>query len=265
MRSITLTSFGGLDALELVDMPEPDPGEGEEVVEVRAVALGRWDLLAPGGWFVELGGWGEFPQVQGWDFAGETAGGRRVLGFVAQPWMKVGALAERIAVPSAVLAELPDGLDWAAGSALPVCALTARQLLDTAGVESGDLVLITGAAGMVGGFAVQLARGRGARVIGAVRTPDAQEARRLGAEATVDSGEPCRPSCAGCGAPARTRAWTQWVWPRRGGACGTAARSSRRRPRRYPARRAASPRRRWRYGPTPGRCTNWPVVPRPGS
>ena len=190
MRAIRLTSFGGLDALELIDMREPSPGEGEEVVEVRAVALGRRDLLAPEGWFVELGGSREFPQVQGWDFAGDTAGGRRVLGFVAQPWMKVGALAERIAVPSALLAELPDELDWTAGSSLPVCALTARQLVDTAAVERGDLVLITGAAGIVGGFAVELARRRGARVIGAVRTRDAEEARRLGVEATVDSGEP---------------------------------------------------------------------------
>ena len=66
MRAISLTSFGGLDALELIDMPEPSPGEGEEVVKVRAVALGRWDLLAPEGWFVELGGSSEFPQVQGW-------------------------------------------------------------------------------------------------------------------------------------------------------------------------------------------------------
>ena len=74
MRATTLTSFGGLDALELIDIQEPNPGEGEQVVEVRAVALGRWDLLAPEGWFVELGGSSEFPQVQGWDFAGETAG-----------------------------------------------------------------------------------------------------------------------------------------------------------------------------------------------
>ena len=104
--------------------------------------------------------------------------------------MKVGALAERIAVPSALLTELPDGLDWTAGSSLPVCALTARQLVDTAAVQEGDLVLITGAAGTVGGFAVELACRRGARVIGAVRIRDTEEARRLGVEATVDSGEP---------------------------------------------------------------------------
>ena len=110
MRAVILTSFGGLEALELADLPEPTPGEGEEVVSVRAVALGPWDLSAADGYFRQLGGSTAFPQVQGWDFAGETADGRRVLGFTAQPWMGVGALAEQIAMPAALLAPLPDGL-----------------------------------------------------------------------------------------------------------------------------------------------------------
>ena len=136
-----------------------------------------------------MGGSGEFPQVQGWDFAGETADGRRVLGFVAQPWMGVGALAEQIAVPSAILAPLPDALGYPEGSALPVCALTARLLVDAAAISEGDLVLVTGAAGMVGGFAAQLAGGRGARVVAAVRDADADEARRLGAETVLTADE----------------------------------------------------------------------------
>jgi hypothetical protein len=78
MRAIRLSSFGGPDALELTEIPEPSPADGEEVVDVRAVALGRWDLLAPEGWFAALGRSGEFPQVQGREFAGE-AGARRVL------------------------------------------------------------------------------------------------------------------------------------------------------------------------------------------
>ena len=126
-----------------------------------------------------MGGSSDFPQIQGWDFAGETSDGRRVLGFVPAPWMGAGALAERISVPSSILAPLPDSLGFPEGSALPVCALTARLLVDGAGVSEGDLVLVTGAAGMVGGFAAQLAVGRGARVIGAVRDSDADEARRL--------------------------------------------------------------------------------------
>ena len=189
MRAVILTSFGGLDALELADLPEPAVAEGEEVVSIRAVALGPWDLSAADGYFRELGGSTVFPQVQGWDFAGETATGHPVLGFTAQPWMGVGALAERIAVPAALLAPLPDGLDWAHGAALPVSALTARLLTQAAKVSGRDLVLVTGAAGMVGGMAVQLARASGARVVAAVRDSDVAQARSLGAAATVNTGD----------------------------------------------------------------------------
>lgn len=187
MRAVVLTSFGGLDALELADVPEPSPADGEEIVHVRAVALGPWDRQATEGYFTQLGGTTEFPQIQGWDFAGETDDGRRVVGFVAQPWMRGGVLAERVAVPSALLAPLPAELDWATGSALPVSAITAQLLVRAAGVARDEVVLVTGAAGMVGGLAVQLARARGARVVGAVRERDIDEARALGAETTVDT------------------------------------------------------------------------------
>jgi NADPH:quinone reductase len=189
MRALTLTAFGGVDALALADVPDPTPGDGEVVVRVHAVALGPWDLRATQGYFSAMGGSTVFPQVQGWDFAGETGDGRRVLGFVAQPWMGVGSLAERIVVPAGLVAHLPHELDWAAGSSLPVAALTARQLVDGVDVAEGDKVLVTGAAGTVGGFAVELARGRGAEVMGAVRDSDADEALGLGVEATVGTGQ----------------------------------------------------------------------------
>jgi NADPH:quinone reductase len=189
VRAIVLNSFTGLDGLELAEVADPTPAAGEELVHVRAASLGPWDRASVGGAFAAMGGSGDFPQVQGWDFAGETGDGRRVLGFVAQPWMGVGALAERIAVPSAILAPLPDTLGFAEGSALPVCALTARLLVDAAAVSEDDLVLVIGAAGMVGGFAAQLAGGRGARVVAAVRDSDADEADRLGAEIVLSADE----------------------------------------------------------------------------
>jgi NADPH:quinone reductase len=188
VRAIVLNSFTGLDGLELAQVPDPVPGDGEQLVKIRAAALGPWDRYTPEGAFVAMGGSSEFPQVQGWDFAGETSDGRRVLGFVPQPWMGVGAFAEQIAVPSAILAPLPEALGFPEGSTLPVCGLTARLLVEAAGVSAGDVVLVTGAAGMVGGFASQLAGGRGARVVAAVRERDAGEARRLGAETVVDTG-----------------------------------------------------------------------------
>jgi NADPH:quinone reductase-like Zn-dependent oxidoreductase len=166
MRALTLASFGGIDALGFSQWPDPAPGPGEELVEIRAVALGPWDVAATEGAFAATGGTTEFPQQQGWDFAGETAAGRRVAGFVAQPWMGTGTLSERIAVASALLAELPEGLSWAEGASLPVTSLTAQLLIDQAGVAEGDRVAVTGAAGMVGGVTVELARARGARVVG---------------------------------------------------------------------------------------------------
>lgn len=187
MRAVTLASFDGINALGLSDWPDPVPGPGEELVEVRAVALGPWDLAASEGSFVAAGGSTAFPQQQGWDFAGETPAGRRVAGFVAQPWMGMGSLCERIAVAQALLADLPNDLSWVQGAAMPVCSLTAQLLVTGAGVSAGDLVAVTGAAGMVGGFAVELARARGARVVGAVREADAEEARRLGADSIVDT------------------------------------------------------------------------------
>ena len=187
MRAIVLNAFTGLDGLELAEVPDPSPGDGEELVHVRAASLGPWDVAGAGGAFASMGGSSEFPQVQGWDFAGETADGRRVAGFVAQPWMGVGAFAEQISVPRSILTELPDALGFPEASAVPVCGLTARLLLDTAAVSDGDLVLVTGAAGMVGGFALQLATARGARVLAAVRDSDADEARRLGAETVVST------------------------------------------------------------------------------
>ena len=189
MRAIVLNSFTGLDGLELSEVADPTPAAGEELVYVRAASLGPWDRASVEGAFAAMGGSADFPQVQGWDFAGETTDGRRVLGFVAQPWMGVGALAEQIVVPAAILAPLPDTLGFAEGSALPVCALTARLLVDAAAISEGDLVLVIGAAGMVGGFAAQLAAGRGARVVAAVRDSDADEAGRLGAEIVLSADE----------------------------------------------------------------------------
>jgi NADPH:quinone reductase len=187
VRAIVLKAFTGLDGLELAEVPDPSPGDGEALVNVRAASLGPWDLAGASGAFASIGGSSDFPQVQGWDFAGETVDGRRVVGFIPQPWMRVGAFAEQISVPQGLLTDLPEALGFPEGSALPVCGLTARLLLNSAAVSEGDLVLVTGAGGMVGGFATQLAVASGARVVAAVRDSDADEARRLGAETVVST------------------------------------------------------------------------------
>jgi NADPH:quinone reductase-like Zn-dependent oxidoreductase len=157
------------------------------IVNVHAASLGPWDLQTLDGAFTGAGGSSELPQVAGWDFAGETDDGRRVLGFVAQPWMGVGTLAEQLVVPAAIVADLPGGLSFEQGAALPVSALTAKLLLDTASPSAGEQVLVTGAAGQVGGYVVQLARRRGLWVIAAVRDADRQAALDLGAQVVVST------------------------------------------------------------------------------
>jgi NADPH:quinone reductase-like Zn-dependent oxidoreductase len=189
VRAVVLNSFAGIEGLELSTVPDLTPSDGEQLVHVRAASLGPWDLAGAEGAFAATGGSGDFPQVQGWDFAGETEDGQRVLGFVPQPWMGVGAFAERISVAPTILAPVPDALGFPEASALPVSALAARLLADASAIGDGELVLITGAAGMVGGFALQLTAARGARVIAAVRDSDAEEARRLGAETVLDAAD----------------------------------------------------------------------------
>jgi NADPH:quinone reductase len=102
--------------------------------------------------------------------------------------MGIGAFAEKLSVPPAVLAGLPDAISFEDGASLPATALTARLMVNAAHISADDLVLVTGAAGMVGGSAVQQAVAAKARVVAAVRAKDADTARELGAEAVFETG-----------------------------------------------------------------------------
>ena len=102
--------------------------------------------------------------------------------------MGKGSFAEKLSVPPAVLAGLPDSISFEDGAALPVTALTARLMVNAAHISQDDLVLVTGATGMVGGSAVQQAIAAKGRVVAAVRATDADAARELGAEAVFETG-----------------------------------------------------------------------------
>jgi NADPH:quinone reductase len=188
MRAVVLNSFDGIEALELSEVADPETGDGEVPVTVRAAALGPWDLSGAQGAFTDMGGSTDFPQIQGWDFAGETDEGERVFGFVAAPFMGKGAFAEKLSVPPAVLAGLPEEISFEDGAALPVAALTARLMVNAAHISADDLVLVTGAAGAVGGSALQQCLAAKARVVAAVRGKDADAVRELGAEEVVETG-----------------------------------------------------------------------------
>ncbi|MDP8929470.1 MAG: alcohol dehydrogenase, partial [Actinomycetota bacterium] len=159
MVKALVVSPGAPGVVEIGEVAEPEPAPDEAVVEVRAVSLNRGGVR----------GLGDRPEgyVAGWDLAGvvsETARdgsgpseGARVVGLVES-----GSWSERVAVPTGQLAELPDEVSFAAAAALPIAGLTAYRALAIGGWLVGQRVLITGASGGVGRFAIQLARHAGA-------------------------------------------------------------------------------------------------------
>jgi NADPH:quinone reductase-like Zn-dependent oxidoreductase len=184
MKAIQYSRFGGPEVLELVDLPDPHPGPGQIRVAVRAAAVNPID------WKVRSGMMGgEVPQTTGREVAGvvdevgdavtDVAPGDRVFGFVAD-----GAGAAELAL-LADYAPIPPSLDFAQAAALPVAVETAVRTLDVLGVGPDVTALINGAAGGVGSAATQIARSRGARVIGTASPNNHDYLRSLGAEPTT--------------------------------------------------------------------------------
>ena len=173
-------------------VPDPAPDRGEAIVRVRAISLNRGEVrrstMAAAGW------------RPGWDLAGtiERAAadgsgpkvGARVVGFLPE-----GAWAERVAVPTHALAELPEKVTFSQAATFPVAGLTALHALAKNGTILGKRVLVTGATGGVGDFAVQLARLGGAHVTASARRADQASAlRQLGAhDVTVGDEIPASP------------------------------------------------------------------------
>jgi len=189
MKTITQESFGGPEVLQLVDIPEPAPRPGRARVRVAAAAVNPVDLAARAGWLRPFMPDLEPPFVLGSDFAGTVIDGdgpyppgTRVAGLA--PWYTTheGTYAEVISVDPAWLARIPDALDDVTAASVPLTAQTASQSLDLLGLQAGQTVLITGASGSVGGFAVQLAVQRGARVLAVSSANDEAYVSGLGAE-----------------------------------------------------------------------------------
>ena len=164
--------------VSLTEAPEPQPAPGETLVEVKAVSLNRGEVRR-----LPARAEGTIP---GWDVAGVTADGTRVVGLADQ-----GGWAERAVVPTERLAELPDEVSFEAASTLPVAGLTAIRALEVGGPLLGRRVLVTGAAGGVGRFAIQLAKRAGAHVTGVVRSPERGAGlKELGADELITELEP---------------------------------------------------------------------------
>lgn len=193
MKAIRFHSFGEADVLQYEDAPVPRPGRGEMLVQVHAAGVNPVD------WKVRKGYGKDFnpalPQIPGFDVSGVVASlgegvtrfkkGDAVFAYLSLK--RGGAYAEYAIVREDEAALKPSKIDHVQAAAIPLAALTAWQALyDTAGLSAGQNVLIHGAAGGVGTFAVQLAKARGANVIGTASESNQAFLREIGADRTVD-------------------------------------------------------------------------------
>lgn len=192
MRKITQDVLGGPDVLRLVEVERPAPGLAEVLVEVRAAGVNPVD------WKVRTGGGvlGRPPFTVGWDVSGVVVGlgggvtrfavGDQVFGMPRFP-REAAAYAEYVTAPARHLVRKPDALSHLEAGGLALVGLTAWQaLVETASVQPGERVLVPAAAGGVGHVAVQVAKARGAYVIGTASTAKHTLVRDLGADEVLD-------------------------------------------------------------------------------
>jgi len=196
MKAIVRGCYGPADVLVVADVARPQPADGEVLVQVRAAALNPldWHYMTGTPYVMRLGSGLGRPRSGrlGVDFAGTVAAvGAKVTRFRAGDAVygsRMGAFAEYVIVgESAALAPKPAGFDFAQAAGLPVAAVTALQALrDKALVQPGDKVLVNGASGGVGTFAVQIAKSLGAEVTGVCSTRNVELVRSLGADHVID-------------------------------------------------------------------------------
>lgn len=192
MKAVQQESLGSTDVLHLVDVPKPRPGIGEVLIAVHASGLNATDWANR----ARVTTVDRLPLVLGWDVAGvvESVGvgvslfapGDEVFGMLPYP-NGVGAHAQYVVGPARAFAPKPAGIDHVHAAALPLAAMTAYQsLIDTAGIESGQRVLIHGASGGVGHLAVQIAKSQGAFVIATASASKHEFVKSLGADEVID-------------------------------------------------------------------------------
>jgi NADPH:quinone reductase-like Zn-dependent oxidoreductase len=192
MKAIIFTRHGGPEVLEYGDVPEPVPAPGEVLVDVHAASVNAADTkLRAGGY----GALATFPCVPGRDFSGVVAAlgagvtdlrvGDAVFGVCDRG--QEGAYAERLAIKAAIVARKPAELSHAQCAALALAGLTALVAVeDTLRLQRGETILVQGGAGGVAGYAIQLARHIGARVITTASAANHAYVRSLGADEAID-------------------------------------------------------------------------------
>jgi NADPH:quinone reductase-like Zn-dependent oxidoreductase len=195
MKAIVMNAYGGPDVLELKEVDKPDVTENDVLVKVHAASLNAGDYFSMRGspWLARFTVGFPKPKdhILGWDVAGHVAAvGENVTRF--QPGDEVfasidSALAEFACAPEDKFAMTPTNLTLAEAAAVPSAAMTALHALrDQANVQPGQKVLINGASGGVGTFAVQIAKSLGAEVTGVCSTRNVDLVRSIGADHVID-------------------------------------------------------------------------------
>jgi len=195
MKAVCLRARDGPEALAYDEAQQPRPGEGEVLVRVHAAGVIRTELSWLPTWTNRAGEPRPLPVTPGHEFSGEIAAlgaGVRDAGvgdlvYGLNDWYRDGASAEYCVARIADIAHKPTSVDHVHAAATPISALTTWQgLVDRAGLAAGQRVLIHGAAGGVGTFAVQLARWRGAQVTATASAANLDFVRSLGADEVID-------------------------------------------------------------------------------
>jgi NADPH:quinone reductase-like Zn-dependent oxidoreductase len=197
MKAVAFSEFGGPEVLRLVDLPTPEPAAGQVRVHVAAATVNPTDIgMRSGGRSAALEQLPR-PYVPGMELAGVVdavgAGadwqvGDRVLGIALPMQTGRGAQSEYTVVSSDSVVRVPDGVSLEQAATLPMNGLTSRRALDLMGLTAGQVLVVTGAAGAVGGYAIQLGVAEGLRVIAVGSAADEPLLRALGAHELVPRG-----------------------------------------------------------------------------
>src|ERR1700675_2003988 len=194
MKAVRIHTYGGPEVLKFEDAPRPEPAPGEVLIRVNAAGVNPIDWKIRSGYLKDHRPY-VFPLILGWDVSGtiEANGldGTRFKNgdevYARSDIARNGAYAQYIVAKQVEVAQKPKVIDHIRAAAIPLAALTAWQaLFDAGGLSAGQRVLIHAAAGGVGSFAVQLAKWKGAYVIGTASAHNHEFLRGLGADETVD-------------------------------------------------------------------------------
>jgi putative PIG3 family NAD(P)H quinone oxidoreductase len=190
MRAVVADGAGGPEVLTIAELPDPEPGPGEVVLDVAAAGLNRADLLQRQGFYPPPPGASDVlgmecsgtvssvgDGVTGWDVGDEGCA-----------LLSAGAYATKVALPAGQLMPVPEGVDLVTAAALPEVACTVwSNLFMVAGLRPEETLLVHGGAGGIGTFAIQLGAALGARVFTTAGTPEKRDlVRELGAEIAID-------------------------------------------------------------------------------